>query len=229
MSDRLIFEALYPYPSDLLIGTKVGGWRGSDKRWTVEAQPQQLRATVEDSLQRLRLDQLHLVHFRAIEHAEEPLAESLGTLADLQREGKIRHIGISNVSLEQLQAAQQLVPIASVQNLYNLVDRRDESLLDYCTQQQIPFMPFFPLAIGHLGRDVGPLTTIAQRYQATPAQIALAWLLARSPQMIVIPGTGSVAHLEDNIAAAAIELTAEEQQLLAESPEIAAIPKFRTA
>jgi pyridoxine 4-dehydrogenase len=227
VSDRLIVEALYPYPAGLIIGTKVGGWRGSDKSWTAEARPQQLKATVEDNLDRLRLEQLHLVHLRCIEHADVPFADSLGAMIELQQEGKVRHIGLSNITLEQLTAAQKIVPIASVQNLYNLIDRRDENIIDYCTRQGIPFLSYFPLAVGNLGREVGPLTTIAQRHHATPAQVALAWLRARSPQTVLIPGTSSVAHLEENIASLTIQLDAEEQRELAESSEVASLPSFR--
>lgn len=226
VSDRLIVEALYPYPAGLVIGTKVGGWRGSDKRWYAELHPQQLTATVEDNLSRLRLEQLALVHLRVSEHTDIPFEDSLGALVELQRAGKIRHIGLSNVTLEQIQAAQRMVQVASVQNLYNLINRRDEAVVDYCTRHGIPYMPFFPLAVGNLGRETGPLTTIAQRHQATAAQIALAWLLARSPRMVLIPGTASVAHLEENIAAAAIQLSEAESRELADSPEIAAMPSF---
>ena len=185
VSDRLIVEALYPFPAELIIGTKVGGWRGSDKSWTSEARPQQLKATIEDNLDRLRLEQLHLVHLRYTGHADVPFADSLGAMIELRQEGKVRHIGLSNITLEQLIVAQEIVPIASVQNLYNLIDRRDENIIDYCTQQGIPFMSYFPLAVGSLGRDVGPLTTIARRHHATPAQVALAWLRARSPQTVL--------------------------------------------
>lgn len=227
VSDRLITEALYPYPAGLVIGTKVGGWRSSDKSWIAELRPRQLTATVEDSLRRLRLEQLALVHLRAMAWSDVPFLDSLGALAELQRAGKIRHIGVSSVTLEQVQAAQQMVQVASVQNLYNLVDRRDDPLVDYCTQQGAAFMAYFPLAVGALGRETGPLTTIAQRHQASPAQVALAWLLARSPQMVLIPGTSTVAHLEENIAAGAIQLSEAERRELGESPEISAIPSFR--
>lgn len=148
-------------------------------------------------------------------------------MAQLQQEGKIRHIGVSNLTFEQIQQAAKIVRIASVQNLYNLADRRDEDIVDYCTQHHILFMPFFPLAIGQLGQQIGPLATLAQKYQATPSQIALAWLLARSPQMVIIAGTSSVAHLEENIAAATIVLTPEEQQALASSSEVASIQSMR--
>lgn len=227
VADRLIVEALYPYSEELIIGTKVGGWRGSDKRWTSEVQPQQLKAAVEDNLDRLRLEQLHLVHFRYMSSADVPFADSLGAMTELRQAGKIRHIGLSNITLDQLITAQKMVPIVSVQNLYNLIDRRDENIVDYCTQHGIPFMPYFPLAVGNLGRAVGPLTTIAQRHHATPAQVALAWLRARSRQIVLIPGTGSVAHLEENIASLTIHLDAEELRELAESSDVAAIPSFR--
>ena len=227
VSDRLIVDALYPYPVGLIIGTKVGGWRGSDKRWTAEAHPKQLKATIEDNLDRLRLEQLHLVHFRAIQHADVPFANSLAAMAELQLEGKIRHIGLSNVTLAQLHAAQGMIQIASVQNLYNLADRRDEDVLEACAQQGIPFMPYFPLAMGRLGSGIELLGAIAQRHEATPAQVALAWLLVRSPQIVLIPGTSSVAHLEENIASATIQLRQEEWQALAESSEIAAMQTFR--
>ena len=227
VSDRLIVEALYPYPSGLIIGTKVGGWRGSDRRWTGESHPKQLRGAVEDNLNRLRLEQLPLVHFRYNEHSSVPLVDSLGAMAELQQEGKIRHLGLSSVTLEQIDTAQKMVQVASVQNLYNLVDRRDEDIVAYCTQQGIPFMPYFPLAMGRLGGEVRPLVAIAQRHRAAPAQVALAWLRARSPQMVLIPGTRSLAHVEENIASVNVQLSEEEWRELADSPELAAIPSVR--
>jgi pyridoxine 4-dehydrogenase len=229
VSDSLIVEALYPYPAGLIIGTKVGAWRGSDKSWVMEARPEQLKTSVEDNLNRLRLEQLSLVHLRYNQPSGVPFEDSLGTLIELRQAGKIRHIGLSGVTLEHLRAAEKLVPIASVQNLYNLVDRRDEPVLEYCTQQGIPYMPFFPLATGSLGHDVGPLSAIADRHHVTPAQVALAWLCGRSPQMILIPGTRSVAHLEENIASLAIQLDAEEQRALEDSAETASgwVPPHR--
>lgn len=227
VSDRLIVEALYPYPAGLVIGTKVGGWRGSDKSWIAETRPEQLKNSVEDNLGRLRLERLPLVHLRYAAHAGVPFEDSLGAMIELRQAGKIQHIGLSAVTLDQLVAARRLVPVVSVQNLYNLVDRRDEAILEYCSQQGIPFMPFFPLAMGNLGRGVGPLTTIAQKHHATPAQVALAWLRARSPQMVLIPGTSSVAHLEENIASLSIQLDAQEQRALEESAEVASLPSFR--
>jgi pyridoxine 4-dehydrogenase len=221
VSDSLIVEALYPYPAGLIIGTKVGAWRGSDKSWIFEAHPEQLKVSVEDNLVRLRLEQLSLVHLRYNRPSGVPFEDSLGALIELRQAGKIRHIGLSGVTLEELTAAQKLVPIVSVQNLYNLVDRRDEPVLEYCTEQGIPYMPFFPLATGSLGREVGPLSAIGERHHVTPAQVALAWLCVRSPQIVLIPGTRSVAHLEENIASLAIQLEAEEQRALEESAEIA--------
>jgi pyridoxine 4-dehydrogenase len=227
VSDRLILDALYPYPPDLIIGTKVGGWRGSDRRWTGETHPKQLKGAIEDNLNRLRLEQLHLVHFRYNEHSDVPFVDSLGAMAELQQEGKIRHIGLSSVTLEQIYTAQKMIQVASVQNLYNLVDRRDEDILNYCTQQGIPFMPYFPLAMGRLGGEVRPLVTIAQTYHATPAQVALTWLRMRSPQMVLIPGTRSVAHVEENIASINIKLSEEERKELATSQELSSIQSFR--
>ncbi|HET8843273.1 MAG TPA: aldo/keto reductase, partial [Ktedonobacteraceae bacterium] len=145
VSDRLIVEALYPYPAGLVIGTKVGGWRGSDKSWIAETRPEQLKNSVEDNLDRLRLERLPLVHLRYAAQAGVPFEDSLGAMIELSQAGKIQHIGLSAVTLDQLVAARRLVPIVSVQNLYNLVDRRDEAILEYCSQQDIPFMPFFPL------------------------------------------------------------------------------------
>jgi pyridoxine 4-dehydrogenase len=227
VTDRLIVEALYPYPAQLVIGTKVGGWRSSDKHWTSEAHPKQLKATLEDSLSRLRLEQLQLVHFRFTEESSVPFGDSLGALVEFQQVGKIRHIGLSNVALEQIHAAEKMTSIASIQNLYNLADRTDEPIVEYCTEHGIPFLSYFPLAMGRLGKTIEPLGTIARDHQATPAQVTLAWLLARSPQMVLIPGTSSVAHLEENLAAAGLQLSDEEWQALAKSPEIAALPRFR--
>lgn len=207
VSNRLIAEALYPYPSDLVIATKFGARRTEDKNWVADMTPERLRVACEENLRQLRLEQLHLVHCRYMDDSDIPFAESVGVLAELQREGKIRHIGVSNVSLAQFREAQAITPIVSVQNLYNMSYKQSEELLDACTKEHIAFTPFFPLAMGQLGQANSALETLAQRYQATPAQISLAWLLARSPQMLVIPGTSSRAHLEENIAAASIHLT----------------------
>jgi aryl-alcohol dehydrogenase-like predicted oxidoreductase len=207
VSNRLIAETLYPYPDDLIIATKFGAIRGADKSWNPGLRPENIRAACEDNLRQLRLDQLHLVHCRQMENSDVPFVDSVATLAELQHEGKIRYIGVSNVNIQQLKDAQTITQVVSVQNLYNLVSRDGEDVLDFCTQQGIAFSPFFPLAIGQLGQGHGVLTEIAQRHSATPAQIALAWLLARSPIMLAIPGTSSVQHLEENLAATAIQLT----------------------
>ncbi|GCE10697.1 aldo/keto reductase [Tengunoibacter tsumagoiensis] len=209
VANRLIVEALYPYPENLIIATKVGAKRGEDKSWNADMRPENIKAACEENLRQLRLEQLHLVHCRYMTK-DVPFAESVGALADLQREGKIRHVGVSNVTLEQLVEAQSITQIASVQNLYNLEHRSHEDVLQACTEQGIIFTPFFPLAMGKLGQTGGPLTAIAQHHHATPAQIALAWLLALSPMMLAIPGTSSQHHLEENIAGAAIHLTPSE-------------------
>lgn len=207
VADRLIVEALYPYPADLVLVTKLGGARGEDKSWIPALRPEELRAACEDELRALRLDRFDLVHFRANEHSDVPFAESFGAMVDLQRAGKIRHLGVSSITLAQLREAQTMAPVVSVQNLYNLAYREGEDIVDACTRDGIAFMPFFPLAIGQLGRGGGPLTTVAAAHGASPGQIALAWLLARSPEMLLIPGTSSLAHLTENLAAGAIHLT----------------------
>lgn len=210
VSNRLIAETLYPYPENLVIATKVGAKRNPDQSWAADMEPASLREAIETNLRQLRLEQIHLVHCRYMPDSDIPFADSVATLAKMQQEGKIRHIGVSNVSLTQLKEAQSITHIASVQNLYNLTDRSHEDLLDACTEQQIPFMPFFPLAIGQLGRPGSSLEPMAQRYQTGPAQIALAWLLARSPIMLPIPGTSSLQHAEENIAATAIHLSPQD-------------------
>ena len=210
VSNKLIAEALYPYPEGLVIATKFGARRPSDKSWVAALHPQELRVACEDNLRQLRLDSLHLVHCRYMEGADVPFAEVVGTVADLQREGKIQHIGVSNITLSQLREAQSITKVVSVQNLYNLEYRQDKNVLDACIEEHIAFAPFFPLAIGRLGQTGGVVAEVAQKHGATPAQVALAWLLALAPTMIVIPGTSSVRHLEENIAAGAIRLTPEE-------------------
>ncbi|HEV2655079.1 MAG TPA: aldo/keto reductase [Ktedonobacteraceae bacterium] len=210
VANRLIVETLYPYPANLFIATKVGARRGADKSWRADMQPASLRAACEENLRQLRLEQLHLVHCRHVENSGVPFADSFAALAELQREGKIRHLGVSNVTLAQLREAQAIAPVVSVQNLYNLLHREGEEILEACTQERIVFSPFFPLAMGRLGQSEGPLLEIAQQHHATTAQIALAWLLKRSPMLLVIPGTSSLNHLEENFAAATIQLSDEE-------------------
>jgi aryl-alcohol dehydrogenase-like predicted oxidoreductase len=206
VSERLIAEALYPYPDDLVIATKGGLVRPGPSRWNPDGRPEHLRAACEGSLQRLRLDQIPLYQFHRPD-PKVPLADSLGTLVQLKDEGKIAHIGISNVSESQLRAAQQITPVASVQNRYNAADRGSESMVDICEQEQIAFLPWAPIQQAESNPAVAEA---AKRHDASPRQIVLAWLLARSPQMLPIPGTGSPGHAEANVAAASIELSADE-------------------
>jgi aryl-alcohol dehydrogenase-like predicted oxidoreductase len=202
VSERLIAEALHPYPDDLVIGTKGGLLRAGPDDWSPDGRPEHLREACEGSLRRLRLDQIALYQFHRPDPAV-PLEESIGALAALKDEGKIRHIGLCNANEHELRRAQQLTPIVSLQNRYNAVDRRSEPLVDLCELEDITFLPWAPI----LDLDRSPLVgQIAQRHGATPGQVALAWLLARTPVMLPIPGTGSVAHLEENVAAAGLRL-----------------------
>jgi len=202
VSERLIAEVLYPYPGDLVIATKGGLVRPAPGRWDADGRPEHLRAACEGSLRRLRLDQIPLYQLHRPD-PRVPLADSVGTLVELKAEGKIRHIGISNVSEAQLRAAQQLTAVVSVQNRYNAADRKSESMVDLCELQQIAFLPWAP--IQQAGSPA--VAEAARRHGASGRQIALAWLLARSPQMLPIPGTGSPGHAEANVAAASIELS----------------------
>jgi pyridoxine 4-dehydrogenase len=206
VSERLIAEALYPYPGDLVIATKGGLVRPGPGRWNPDGRPEHLREACEGSLRRLRLDQIPLYQYHRPD-PRVPLAESLGALVQLKDEGKIRHIGVSNVSEHQLRAAQQVTPVVSVQNRYNAADRKSESMVDLCEQEQIAFLPWAPIqqADGNPAVDEA-----AKRHDASPRQIVLAWLLARSPQILPIPGSGSPEHVEANVAAASIELTPDE-------------------
>jgi pyridoxine 4-dehydrogenase len=210
VADRIIADALHPYPNGVVIVTKVGAARDPDGSWHSAARPEEIRSAIEDDLIHLRLDHIDLVHCRYSLDCGVPLAESLGALVRLRDEGAIRHIGLSNISASQIAEGLGLVPIVSIQNRYSVSDRDHDDVLDTCTEQGIPFMPFFPLAIGEVARASGALASVAERHSAAPAQIALAWLLARSPIMLPIPGTGSLDHLEENVAAAAIELSSED-------------------
>jgi pyridoxine 4-dehydrogenase len=209
VSERLIGETLHPYPEDLVIATKGGLLRDGPGQWRRDARPEHLREACEGSLKRLKLDRIDLYQLHRID-PRVPAEEPLGALAELREEGKIRHIGLSEVSVEQIQRAQQIVPIVSVQNRYNLTDRDSEDVLDFCEREGIGFIPWFPLATGDLARPGGPLDEIAARYGASPGQVALAWLLWRSPVILPIPGTSSVEHLVENVAAASLELDEEE-------------------
>jgi len=205
VSERLIAEALYPYPPELVIATKGGLERPGPDRWTPNGRPEHLRAACEGSLRRLRLERIELYQLHRIDPAV-PFDDQLGTLRELQRQGKIHHVGLSEVSVADIERARALVPIVSVQNRYNLVERGAEPVLEYCEREGIAFIPWFPLFAGDLAKPRGPVARVAKRLHATPSQVALAWLLKRSPVMFPIPGTSSVRHLEENVAAALLEL-----------------------
>ena len=214
VSERLIGETLHPYPDDLVIATKGGLTRPGPGQWVPDGRPEHLREACEGSLRRLKVDRIDLYQLHRID-PRVPAEESLGTLAELREEGKIRHVGLSEVSVEQLERAREIVPIASVQNRYNLTDRSHEDVLDFCEREGLGFIPWFPLATGNLARSGGPLDEIVTRHNAAPGQVALAWLLQRSPVMLPIPGTSSVEHLEENVAAADLRLSQEEFEELA--------------
>jgi pyridoxine 4-dehydrogenase len=214
VSENLIAEALHPYPDGLVIATKGGLRRTGPGEWPRDARPERLRVCVEGSLRRLRLERIDLYQLHSPD-PRVPLEDSLGALKALQDEGKIRHIGISNVSAGELEQARSVVDVATVQNRYNLVDRRSENVLEACERAGIGFIPWFPLAIGDLARPGGPLDEPARSHGVTPAQLALAWLLARSRVMLPIPGTASEQHLVENVEAARIELDGRELERLA--------------
>ena len=216
VAERLIAEALHPYPADLLIATKAGFQRPGPNRWVTDGHPEHLRSAVEGSLNRLRVQRIDLLQLHRID-PRVSIEDQIGTLVDLQRDGKIRHIGLSEVGVHQLQAVRRITPIVSVQNRYNLVDRSSEKVLEYCVRENLGFIPFFPLATGELAKHTGPLTRAAKRLRVGPSQVALAWLLRKSPVVLPIPGTSKVKHLEENAAAALIELddsTSEELEQL---------------
>jgi pyridoxine 4-dehydrogenase len=205
VSENLIREALHPYPAGLVIATKAGLARTGPNQWTPLGRPEYLRQECEMSLRRLGVERIDLFQLHRIDPAV-PAADQFGVLRDLQREGKIRHVGLSEVSVADIQAARRVVPIVTVQNRYNLADRAAEAVLDYCTKENIGFIPWFPLATGNLAKPGGQLAKAAARLGAQPAQVALAWLLAKSPVMLPIPGTSKVTHLEENMAAALLKL-----------------------
>ena len=206
VSENLIAEALYPYPDDLVIATKGGLTRPGPNRWPPDGRPEHLRSACEGSLRRLRVEQIPLYQLHRPDPAV-PYAESVGALAELQKEGKIRHVGVSNVSEAQLREAQRIVPVVSVQNRYNVTDRSSQQVLDVCEQESLVFLPWAP--VQEAGRNIGVLAA-ARRLGVTEHQVVLAWLLASSPAMLPIPGTGSPEHVAENIAAAGIELTGNE-------------------
>ena len=206
VSERLIAEALYPYPQGLVIATKAGLVRPGPDRWTPNGRPEHLRAACEGSLHRLKLERIDLYQLHRID-SEVPLRDQLGTFKRLQEEGKIRHVGLSEVSVAEIERARQIVPIVSVQNRYSPIDRQHESTLDHCERERMAFLPWYPLGAGAAVRPGSPLAKVAARLHATPPQVALAWLLRRSPVMLPIPGTSNVKHLEENVAAALLELS----------------------
>ena len=208
VSERLIAEALHPYPDDLVIATKGGLQRTGPGQWPPDGRPQHLRAACDGSLERLGLEQIPLYQFHRPD-PKVPFEDSVGMLVELKNEGKIRHIGLSNVTEGQLDRAMRMTPIVSVQNRYSRVDRSSEAMLDRCESESLAFLPWAPIEAGRIDRD-SPVARVAAARHATPHQVALAWLLARSPVMIPIPGTGSVAHLEENLAAASLPLTPSE-------------------
>lgn len=214
VSERLIQEALAPYADGLVVATKGGLTRQGPDKWLSVGRPEYLRQCVEMSLRRLKVERIDLYQLHRID-AKVPADEQFGVLAEMQKEGKIRHLGLSEVSVEEIEAAQKHFPVVSVQNLYNLGNRQSEDVLNYCEANGIGFIPWFPVAAGNLARPGGPLDEISKAHGATVAQLALAWLLRRSPVMLPIPGTSSIAHLEENVGAAEVELTDEEYEALA--------------
>ena len=217
VNEELIAEALHPYPSDLVIATK-GGWeRPGPGQWTHNATPDHLRKAIEGSLKRLRLERIDVYQLHAPDNVVS-FDDSVGTLAELKREGKIRMVGLSNVTKEHIERARRIVPIASVQNRYSFADREWDYVVDYCERNSIVFIPWFPLGAGRIAGEV--LNNVAGAHDASPTQIAIAWLLRRSSVMLPIPGTSSVEHLEQNVGAANLRLTEEEYLKLAGVPEL---------
>jgi aryl-alcohol dehydrogenase-like predicted oxidoreductase len=209
ISEEIIGEALHPYPDGVVIATKGGLTRSGPNIWEPVGRPEYLRQQVHLSLRRLQVERIDLYQLHRFD-AKVPVEESLGALKTLQDQGLIRHIGISEVTVPELERARKVVDVVSVQNRYNLTDREWEPTLEYCEANGIAFIPWFPLATGELARPGGPVDAIAKAHDATPGQVALAWLLHRSPVILPIPGTGSVAHVEENTAAAGLTLTDEE-------------------
>ncbi len=214
VSENLIAEALYPYPDGLVIATKGGMRRTGPGQWPRDARPERLRETCEGSLRRLKLERIDLYQLHSPD-PKVPYEDSVGALKELQDEGKIRHIGISNVSVDELEQAREIVDVVTVQNRYNLTDRSSEDVLDASEQAGIGFIPWFPLATGSLAEPGGALDAVASAHDATPGQVAIAWLLARSEVMLPIPGTSSAEHLEENVAAEELTLSEEERDAIA--------------
>ena len=209
VAEEIIAEALRPYPAGLVIATKGGFERPGPGKWVENGRPEHLRSACEGSLRRLCLDRIDLYQLHRID-PKVPAEDQFGALKELQDQGKIKHIGLSEVSVKQIQHAQTVIPIASVQNRYSVTDRGSEDVLEYCEQQKLGFIPWFPLAAGKLSGSDSPINRLAAQWKATPSQIALAWLLSRSPVMLPIPGTSRVEHLEENVAAAALKIDASQ-------------------
>ncbi len=209
VNERQISQALHPYPENLVIATKGGYTRQGPGRWRTNGTPKHLREACEGSLRRLKLDRIDLYQLHRPDN-RIAFEDTVWALAELRDEGKIRHVGLSNVGVREIVMALDIVPIVSVQNRYNLTDRSSEAVIETCQREGIAFIPWYPLATGKLARPGGPLDEISTRHDATPAQVALAWLLAKSPVMLPIPGTSSVEHLEENVAAADLSLTDED-------------------
>ncbi|WP_180539874.1 aldo/keto reductase [Nevskia soli] len=209
VSEQIIGDTLSPYPEGVVIATKGGLTRQGPNKWLPVGRPEYLRQEVEMSLRRLRLERIDLYQLHRID-PKVPVEESLGELKKMQQEGKIRHIGLSEVKPDEIERAQRTVPIVSVQNQYNIADRKHEDTLQYCEQHQLAFIPWFPVAAGELAKPGGPLDQTAGKHGATVAQLCIAWLLWRSPEMLPIPGTSSVSHLEENVASAQLKLGDEE-------------------
>jgi aryl-alcohol dehydrogenase-like predicted oxidoreductase len=216
VSEQLIRKALHPYPQHLVIATKGGLSRSGPGDWRALGRPEYLRQQTELSLRHLGVERIDLYQLHRVD-PKVPLADQVGELLLLQQEGKIRHIGLSEVTVEQIEEARKIADIVSVQNLYNLANRGAEDVLEYAERENLGFIPWFPMATGQLARPGGPLDTLAEEHGASPSQLALAWLLRRSPVLLPIPGTSRVAHLEDNIQAAQITLTDAQFQALSQA------------
>jgi pyridoxine 4-dehydrogenase len=213
VSEQIIAEALHPYPEGLVIATKAGLTRQGPGIWTAVGRPAYLKQQVEMSLRHLKVDTIDLIQLHRID-PEVPLADQLGAFKELQDEGKVRHIGVSEVSVEELEAARGIVDVVSVQNLYNLTNRQSQDVLDYATEHGIAFIPWFPIATGDLARPDSPVAAVAAELDATPSQVALAWLLQKSPVILPIPGTKSVEHLTENLGAAQLTLSDDDMAKL---------------
>lgn len=217
VSERLIADALHPYRDDLVIATKGGFVRSGPGSWHPAGRPDHLRAACEGSMRRLRVDQIDLYQLHTVD-PNVPVEESAGAIAELRVEGKVRHVGLSNVDRDQLERAREVVPVVSVQNRYNVAERDGDEMVDLCERGGLAFVPYFPLVAGWVTEHRGPWERVTRAHGVTAAQVALAWLLQRSPAIVPIPGTSSIAHLEENVAAAELRLTGGELEILSSGP-----------